>query len=224
MVLAAGHPLGDFGFCRYRWTTEERDTFLSVGRPPRTITSLEAEMSIVPIQYYVHDRRNGFLGPSLTASEHRRLNACSDHRLIMWNVSGPDAMRSPIAPCAIPSTDITMSESQMMVYLSYFRQRDLKYDKRTPLLSALLNTGLFAAEYSVGTSGPQSYDRVDWSDTWELLNQFTVLDTLQHPFECYRNPAMFRHPLRVLHQRLVEDFSKSPVRDAMESESESHLE
>lgn len=45
-----------------------------------------------------------------------------------------------------------------------------KFAERMPLISSLLSTGLFAADYTIDSQKPLEYDDSDrWSQVWKFL-------------------------------------------------------
>lgn len=74
--------------------------------------------------------------------------------------------------------DFFLSDAQMSLLESNLEKRD---EKRGSKVSALLKTGLFAAQYSVGTGGALGYEIGSRSDLWELLDRSTQNDVSEHP-------------------------------------------
>ena len=210
VVLATDHPMGDFGFLRYKWTQSEQLAYSQSGISPKTVNDLPAYTPIIPIYYYVKDLGCDFRGPNLTAPQYRRLNSCRDHRLIIWNLWGPDEVNRQCPLVAIPSEDLCPTQEQRALFL---RNLDMennsgKFAERTPLISSLLNTGLLAADYTIYSQGPLNYhgDGADWSEVWKFFERFTQQSQLQHPRNCIRNSALYRHTLCKLNTRLVQEY------------------
>jgi hypothetical protein len=86
-------------------------------------------------------------------------------------------------------------------------------DQTNPSLSATLNTGLYAAEYSVGDGGPLAYDSEPWGKIWELLDRFTGLEEFEHPVDHVREPSHFRHTIKDALQRLHEQYRHGQPED-----------
>ncbi|GAB7349839.1 hypothetical protein MBLNU459_g0543t1 [Dothideomycetes sp. NU459] len=206
VVLARGHPLGDFGLCRYRWTDLERLTFLATGVPPKTAHELAADTPVCPIYYFARDGESSFRGPGIRSGHFRRLNSCQEKRLIIWDLAGQDGKARPLVPIVIPSEDVQPTEGQRAVFSSWLDpvQRRKGFEV-TPLISAVLDQPFFAAEYGVGRGGPMVYDGTDWSGLWRLLIEFTLPQTFSHPPGVARDPAQYRYTLSHLHQRLFEE-------------------
>jgi hypothetical protein len=125
---------------------------------------------------------------------------------MIWNLAGPDEL-GPSGPLiVIPSEDLCPTNAQRELFASNLRKKKAEeFTDRTPVISAVLNTGLFAAEYGVGKMGPLVYDGDAWGEIWQLLNDFTKPSPLQHPEGYLRDTASFRHPLWKLHTRLTQE-------------------
>jgi hypothetical protein len=202
--------MGDYVFSRYRWREQEQSDFLNstrpVSSPPKTLDHLPNVTPVVPIYYYARDRECGSAGPNLTAAQFRRLNSCSNNRLIIWNLWGPDEISRPLPLIAIPSEDLCPTRAQRGLFAKELAERKTEdFSARTPHISNLLTTGLSAAEYSVGNSGPLVYEGHSWGKVWELLDKSTQRTHLEHPRGHMRNPATLRCPLWKLHERLAQD-------------------
>ncbi|KAG9693647.1 hypothetical protein KCU95_g3200, partial [Aureobasidium melanogenum] len=205
VVLSSDHPCGDFAFCRYKWTDVERETYLTHGRTPRAAHHLHAIAPMVPIYLYSRHAGCSFEGPNLKPAVFRRLNACAVPSIMAWDLVGPDSLQST-PPILIPSEDMGITERQYQVFA---KESEVKFGDHigyTPSLSALLNSGRFAAEYSVAKVGPLVYGHNVWGEVWRVLNAFAGVDEFEHPAGMKRQPSVYRQPLRALHQQLAQEF------------------
>lgn len=210
VVFSNNHPVCDFGFCRYSWTEEESKLYLRLGKPPCVAHELHAPVPVVPICYYTQQAETTFEGPSVSSSQFRRLDCCSIPRLILWNLFGPDALGNEL-PVVIPSTDVSVTPRQKTVLKSNLQRASEEFAKPTPTLSALLHSGLFASEYRPTVGGPEAFGTSAWASLWRLLDGFTLPIPFEHPHGFLRQPEVYRTPLRVLHQRLAEEFYHQPT-------------
>lgn len=159
-----------------------------------TITDLSAHTSIVPFYFYAKDLECDFRGPNLTPPQFRRLNSCLDRRLVIWNFWGPDRF-SRLGPLVIiPLEDIRPTDEQRAFFWrnlpkhceeEIFNEGTTKF-VRTPLLTYLLCTGLFAAEHTVGHQQPYTIDEDgnSWDQIWEFFMHFAQLSPnmdMEHP-------------------------------------------
>lgn len=67
VILANNHPIGDFGFASYEWTSQEQAEFLKSGMPPKTVNDLPGLTPVVPICYYTRHSESTFREPNVTA-------------------------------------------------------------------------------------------------------------------------------------------------------------
>jgi hypothetical protein len=212
-VLATDHPMGDFKFCHYRWSIQEQHKFLSsdLPSPPKTVDQLPPCTPSVPIYYYARDLETTSAGPNLTEAQFRRLNSCRNNRLVVWNLWGPDSLDRVNPLVVIPSEDLCPTQAQRDLFANNLtKNKAEEFTDRTPLLSNLLTSGLFAAEYGVGCGGPLTYDGHSWGQIWEFFHKFTRCGQFQHPLGRIRDPASFRYPLWKLNERLArEDAQKA---------------
>ncbi|KAG9568552.1 hypothetical protein KCU71_g2701, partial [Aureobasidium melanogenum] len=204
IVLSNNHPAGDFAFCRYRWTSAERDAYLQHGRVPRAAHHLPAIIPTVIICLYARHAGCSFEGPDLKPSMFRRLDACSLPRIIAWNLYGPDSRRT-VPPVMIPSEDMGPTERQRQAFETEAKKETGTHTGYTPTLSALSNAGKFAGEYGVAACGPLVYEGNMWGEIWQTLDAFTSIDEVRLPLQTSRQPETYRHPLGALHQLLAEE-------------------
>ncbi|KAI7554888.1 hypothetical protein KC331_g235 [Hortaea werneckii] len=211
VVLAGNHPLGDLGYSRYVWSEEERDRYLHHGRIPRSGQRLPPETEIVPLCYYTQHAECSYQGPMLRARQWRRLEACSEGRLVLWDLSGPDGSALRMQPVLIPSDDISVTPAQRSVFELAIRQPNKRLT--TPLVSALLHSGLFASDYVVGSQGGMAYAGYDAKAILALLDQFLSFDAFEHPPGYQREPARYRHTMSSVNQMLVDQHQLAPEHD-----------
>lgn len=205
-MLARSHLLGDFGFCRYAWSSEESTNFLTHFRLPKTAQQLPCETEIVPLYYFTQHAEAAYSGPNVRPRHFRRLDASSQPRLTFWDLGGPDVSdaRIPIRLAVVPTEDIMPDAAQRAIFQRNLERGQGQLEEKNPNLSALLDSGLFAGEYGVGLGGPLPYDdRSSWESIWELLNAFTLLPPVRHPTSKVRDPQKYRISLRMTHQRLL---------------------
>lgn len=209
-VLATEHPVGDYGFCRYIWTAQEQQDFLASRRIPKTVSDISGIAPTLPIAYYARHLESVFDGSDLASANFRRLNSCKDGRLLIWNVSGPDDPESPGPLFVIPSDDLQPTSGQRVALAKNLGlNKKINRSERTPVVSALLSTGLHASEYAVASRGPLIYSKheniADWDALWELFDRFTRSQPVQHPHGTLRRPRSYVQPLWKIHQRLVQE-------------------
>ncbi|KAL8643583.1 MAG: hypothetical protein Q9226_008263, partial [Calogaya cf. arnoldii] len=200
--FSAEHPLGDFGFCQYTWTSKDQQRYRVRGLPPRTNTDLPAETHLVPIYCFARDLECQFTGPAVTPAQFRRLNSQSVARLIIWDLGGRDTIGTSTPLAIVPSEDCAPSDTQRKLYADSLKvTHGNRFTARMPLVTDLLNSGLYASEYIVG-AGPE-YEENNLSDVWKLLNSFACRRSVEHPEGIHRDAALYRHPLRLFHQVLA---------------------
>lgn len=108
----------------------------------------------------------------------RRLDSCSQKRLIVWDLAGPDAVDNPVL-AVVPSEDIRPTASQRQK-LAENAQKNVKWTQM-PSLSAMLSQGFRLSEYCIG-QGPQAWLEGTWAaDMWELLDAFASQAQVCHP-------------------------------------------
>lgn len=218
VILANNHPVGDFGFASYEWTSQEQEDFMGSGILPKTVDDLPGLTPIIPICYYTRYSESTFRGPNLTAPQFRRLNSCGNHRLIIWNLWGPDETEQLCPLVVIPSEDICPTKAQRKLFAENLEvEKATEQISRQPWVSCLLNSGLFAADYVVGNRGPSVYAGNDWCEVWELFDAFATGSQLQFPEGRVRDPALYRCALRDIHERLLEE----DMRDARQQQIKS---
>lgn len=204
--------MGDFGLLRYHWTQLEQQEYIRSGIPPKTVNDLPAHTPIVPVYYYVKDLECDFRGPNVTAAQFRRLNSCRNHRLVVWNLWGPDEPDQLRPLIVIPSEDLRPVHEQRALFKRNLEMEnnDGKFAERTPLVSALLSTGLLASDYKIQSQGPLEYDDgSNWGQVWRFFEQFLDHSSqdsqLQNPKGKMRNGTLYRCSLRKIHSRAVKE-------------------
>ena len=162
---------------------------------------------MVPVYYYVKDLECDFRGPNVTAAQFRRLNSCRNHRLIVWNLWGPDEPDQPRPLIVIPSEDLRPVHEQRALFKRNLEKEnnDGTFAERTPLVSSLLSTGFLASDYKIDSQGPLEYDDgSNWGQVWRFFEQFLSPQMQpQHPKGVIRNGALYRCPLWKIHSRSV---------------------
>ena len=214
VVLPPQHPFGDFGFCRYVWTSAEQETFWESGRPPRTIDRLPAETPIVPIQMIIRQRDTGDRGPRPTPAQFRRLDYTSAPRLIIIHF-GSDSVTDYSLPVAVvPSPDFGPTADQRTLFQSNVgKKKTAKYFDNLPRCSGMLNRNLLLTDYVVGATGALVYGTSVLGDVWELLTKFNALQPVAFPKTLLRNPRDFQHSLCTIHQAQLQYYADSQAVD-----------
>ncbi|KAK3698133.1 hypothetical protein LTR37_017091 [Vermiconidia calcicola] len=197
IMLATNDPSGDFGYCRYRWTKEERDAFLSEGRVPRYAHELPENTPIIPICYYSQYAECGYQGPMVRPRQYRRLDSSRFLRLVAWDLGGHDTRDELATPIIIPTDDLLPTEAQRATFELALRKKT-----STPLLSALFKTGKYPVEYAASHVGMTSYSEANWNDVVELLDHFTLNEPFEHPPSCHRMSMDYQHTLQSIQQQL----------------------
>lgn len=208
VVLSNQHPVADFVYCRYKWSTQDQIEFSQHGKLPLTLSDLTGAKPVLPICYHVRDLECTYQGPEVSSSTFRRLNSCRHDRLLVWNLTGPDDLHRPAPLTVIPSEDLCPTMSQR-VKLSKNLNINKKetHAERTPSLSSMLRSGLYASEYRVQSLGPLAYQKQEthWDALWALFDRFTKAESLEHPKGRVRDPKAYMQPLWMLHERLVQE-------------------
>ncbi|KAH0353181.1 hypothetical protein KCU81_g1792, partial [Aureobasidium melanogenum] len=212
LVLAADHPLGDFGFCHYVWSDAEKRGFVNKGIPPVTVDNLPAGTAMTPVYLYSKSIETNFHGPSLSSAQFRRLNSCGEARLLCIDLFGHDDLDSMDPVLVIPTPDFWPTDEQKLVFQKNLGlHKDEEFAARTPHLSSLLNTGLLAGHYRVSSGGPIDTSSEMWGALWCLFMKFAGTDTFEHPVGTLRSPGTFQSSLRLLNQRLSQEDSRGLV-------------
>lgn len=211
VVLATNHLFGDLGYTRYTWTSAEQQRFLQDGTPPQYCHSLPSGVEIIPICFYTQHAETGFQGPNLRSAHYRRLNAHSQCRLVVWDIGSVDTVVRPMRLAVIPSEDLQPSEEQRTLMVNNHVLADRK---PAPNVSSILSTGLFTAEYGVGSGGEMAFaETTDYdSSLWQLLNSFTLPEPLAHPAGMVRQPQLYRCTLQKAHQELEREHRQQQER------------
>lgn len=200
------------GYLRYAWSRDEQQAFLADGIPPRAAHDLPPDTEVIPIIYCTQYAETSFNGPNIRPSQYRRMNSCAEHRLVVWDLGGPDTAARSLMPAVIPTDDIQPSSSQATALkhnVTIKKGAGKPREKNeNPTLSALLNSGLFCADYAVGNEGPLCYAKAmqSWSTVLDLLDRFTELSPFEHPTGFLRQPEEYRHTLQAMNQRLHEQY------------------
>ncbi|KAK5703512.1 hypothetical protein LTR17_022024 [Elasticomyces elasticus] len=202
VALATNHPEGDVAFCRYQWTSAESKMFITTRRPPLVAHHLPPDAELVPLCYYTQYAESSHQGPMLRARQFRRLDSCKGSRLVIWDLGGHDTSAQPWMPVVIPTDDIRATASQQQTL-----HRALDERTNTPLVAAVLATGLRASEYAVRQQGPEVYRQAAWGAMWESLFSFLALQPTEHPAGKLRNPSAFRRTMQALNQTLADQHS-----------------
>lgn len=210
IVLPTRHPLGDYAFCRYQWTQHERDQYLLDGITPRAIHHLPPHTPLVALHIITRDLECDWQGPSIRAATFRRLNSCSERRLVIVDVFGSDEELQARPLAVVPSEDIQPTELQRDVYRNNLSLTPDDFPERAPSIHFLLGSGLTLSDYTVGPTGPLVYDAFEWASIWSLLLQFTTQNIVQHPTGRDRQASLYRHALRKVHEQTL-SFFKSPT-------------
>lgn len=209
-MLATNHLCGDFAFVRYRWTKEEQRRFQQFALPPKYAHELPADVEMVLLPVYSQHAEAYYHGPNMRPRQYRRLDSCKLNRLIIWYIGGPDLAKQPLTPAVIPSEDLLPTAAQRAIFRDNLavNHNQGDFDNKTPTLSSLMSTGLFAADYAVGNEGVISTKAGGWRALWNLLhNGFLGLSPLQHPTGFERDPATFRCSMKVANQLLADQHS-----------------
>ena len=193
--------MADIGYSRYSWTSSQRDAYFAKGQPPICAHHLPPETEFVPICYYTQHAECYYQGPMLRPRQFRRLDSCRESRLILWDLCSADMSDDSPPPVLIPSDDISPTQAQEKIFSDAFAAP--KAAIKTPLLSALLSTGLFASDYKVPQADPRRKAASDWSSVLELLDQFLSIQEFEHPAGFVRDPQNYRQTIRAANQRLL---------------------
>lgn len=209
VVLSSAHPMGDLAFCRYRWTSEEQEAFLFHKQIPCTISELPATTAVVPFFLYTRTREMTTRGPSLTASEFRRLNLCSQDRLLVFDVFGNDNFGMCTPLLVVPSDDVRPTANQFAVYAANnSKNKHEEFEGRVPLLAELLHTSLNPMDYAISTGGPLLFEAnsTPWIELWTTFEKIAGLEdfTLPRGSTIRRQPTTYQVKLQELHQSLVD--------------------
>lgn len=221
MVLPRSHPLGDFGFCLYQWSDEERQRHQEIPVPPRFIHNLPADTPFVPFSIFTRDLECDWQGPSLRAAKFRRLNACLEQKLLFIDLFGTDELEQARPFAVVPSEDIQPTEEQRDVFKRNLALPRGEFPHRTPSIHFLLSTGRNLADYCVGDNGPLVYGGYDWSKIWALLHSFCTSGVVEHPAGHVRAPHLYRHPLRTVYKlmwNMMRTSSDASERDDVHAE------
>lgn len=211
-ALSHENPSGEFGYCRYRWSKEEQSKFLKDGIPPRTISDLSGITNVLPLCFYTRDLECTFQGPEISSANYRRLAACNFGRLIIWNLTGPDDSNRPGPLVVVPSKDISATEGQRALFVkNLVISKKTQHSNRTPSVSAVLESGLAASDYTVGASGPLVYGEHRLDALWTLCEKFSQQQSpIEHPKGRFHDPSAYLIPLSALHERHAREDLNQP--------------
>lgn len=158
--------------------------------------------------YYTRHLECGIHGPEIASSVFRRLNSSQSSRLVIWNILGADDPGDPGPLLLVPSEDIRPTEGQRVQLESNLGlDQTTARASRTPLLSALLGTGLPASRYAIGSGGPLAYTGARHVGVmWETCDRIARLESFEHPSGMVRdNASSYMQPLWSIHERLVQE-------------------
>lgn len=214
--LARNGRSGDFGFCRYRWTQSERAAFLQHSRVPAAVHDLAAATPLVCIFYYCRHRESWFTGPKIAPKHYERLDMLLQNSIIFWDISGPDVVireeasetstqndtnERPIL-AIVPSEDVQPTQKQRSSIEASMRKPQDDWEKHTPSISSMLNTGRFLTEYCMPRTPLDA--GCDWSAIWEFLDNLTTVSNFQYPAGHDRDSKTYRHTLQAVNQELAQ--------------------
>lgn len=222
--LARNGRDGDFGYCRYRWTESERRAFIKYSHVPAAVHGLPHTTPLVCIFYYCRHRESWYTGPKIAPKHYERLNLSEKDSIIFWDISGPDVITEPPATTTqeidtnrrpilaiVPSGDVQPSLQQKASIESSIRKPGDDWEKHTPSISGLLNTGHFVTEYTMPRIPLDP--GCDWSAVWTFLDNLTVCSQYEHPAGLIRDAQSYRHTLQEVNQRLAEYWDVWAQRD-----------
>lgn len=206
LVTLGDHPQGDFGFCRYKWTQDERQRYLRDGQPPMILDGLPANQPLVPLYYYTRAVEMTFLGPQMLSSEYRRLRSSDTGRLIFYDLFGFDELEASYSLVVIPSDDIRLTPSQERPLVRNLGiDKDDTFAERTPLLSHTLVSGLVLSDYSLQTELDGTCS-APWDAAWNLLDAFSrAADSVSHPKNHQHSAQRYRSSVNSLNERLAQE-------------------
>ena len=202
--------MGDFGFLRYRWKDFEAEKYLRgpFRFPPKVVHELPGNTPIVAVNYYARDLECTSVGADITSAQFRRINSCAHPRLIIWDIAGLDSIDWPGPLLLVPSIDLQPTEAQFQRFVDNLAvNHAVDFTDRTAVVSSLFSNGCVASDYRFGNEGALAYDGDIWGKLWGMLDAFIKPPPFEHPAGYVRDTALFRHPLKLLHRRLVEEYS-----------------
>ena len=207
VVLSRDHPAGDFLYCRYAWSEQERDAFLSDETPPCCLHDLPFDTPAVLLYVIARDREGTSRGPSLTSSEFRRVNSSAQPRLLIFDMFGEEGRRLFCPLLVVPSEDISLTDSQREQHeKNLILDKALDYSSRVSSVAEQLHTGHLVFDYNVGMGGPLAYEQDgQWSAVWALLERFAGTELFAHPPGHQRQPEIFQVTLQDIHQSLFDE-------------------
>jgi hypothetical protein len=225
LVLSRAHPLGDFAYCRYAWTAQERHDFFQHHKVPCTMSHLPSATPVVPLLLYTRKREATTRGPSLTAAEFLRLNTFPQARLLIFDVFGVEGSSIYGPLLVVPSDDIRPTAAQVDLFQSNsIKIKDEEFEGRVPLLAELLYTGLNPTDYIMSAAGPLLYDSDEdpWEDVWKLFERSSNLESFNFPQKStiQRYPASYQLSLHEIHQSLVDQHVLQERDDFIEVKSD----
>lgn len=215
VALPRNHAFGDFGYCRYRWTSTEEHNFREYGIPPQVLHDLSPHVELLCICFYTRDIECTYTGTMLTYPEFRRLDSTHVHRLTIWDLGGADAIRRPLPLAMIPSDDIRPTASQRAKFEANKTRKSDVWSLPTPTLGALLNSRFHPAEYTLSNGGPLAFAADIWNDLLDQMDRFTGFDAVEHPRNSgsIREPVTYRHAVQSINQRQVREHARKGALD-----------
>ncbi|KAH0175060.1 hypothetical protein KCU67_g434, partial [Aureobasidium melanogenum] len=208
------HPVCDFGFCRYSWTEEEKAAWETTGTPPVILSDLSGATPTLPLLYYVRSLETTFQGPEVLSTSFRRLNSNGIGRLLVWDLFGNDDLKRNGPLLVVPSKHFEPTENQRTNFSENLKLHKRKQHAiRTPVLSAVLNSGLTASQYAVSPAGPSVYYESQWDALWLMFDDFlgSSTDIVEHPCGHLHKKKEYLCSLSELHERLVEEDRRQHV-------------
>jgi hypothetical protein len=158
---------------------------------------------------YTRDRECTYDGPCLTSAQFRRLDSTNRPALACWDLWGSDD-DGPTPLVVVPTEDIRPTAHQRKLLSDNAGlDKAREFGARTPWVSHVLSTGLFASDYIVGGRGPLSYVAAPWGDVWRLLQDFSSQNpAVEHPKGFIRDVTRYRSPQSEIHGDLIRQLLK----------------
>lgn len=203
MVLPTNHPLGDFAYCSYAWTSAERRAYEEHRTPPVCLHHLPRAAPVVPFYVFTRDSECDWHGPRMRAPKLRRLDSCAKYRLLLFDLFGTDAPHESRPLAIVPSEDVQPTASQRQRF-----ERNLNdvrwgedFPEVTPPLDHLLCGGRILSDYYLCASGPLVYEEADWRLLWSLLSGVaSPKPQFEHPPGVPRDSSSYRHSVQAVHE------------------------
>jgi hypothetical protein len=196
-------PSGDFLFCPYAWSNDERDAFLQHGHLPASPGHLPPQTPQIPLLYYTREARADFYGPAMSDVQFERLDTTAAPRLIVLDLlSLSDDQARPLYLISSDYIAFT-SEQRTRLTTNIGSQRANQRPTKTPLLGHLLKSGRWPGDYRISNNGAILYESgsVNWAELWRLLRCLTMLERVEHPKGNVLSSTRYQHTLQSIHQR-----------------------